>query len=297
MRSSNPVFSREGSFTRDTGYAAPHHIQGSGTTQQPQAGSPYAGNPYGNNPYAQQPYGQQLTDEQLASMYEAPSAGPLQTGRMTMDDVVARTALTLLTLVAGGALAWFALPVANFGIASAAALAAFVVAMVITFKRSVSAPLILTYAGLEGFFLGAISKVFNIMWPGVALQAVLGTAAVFAAMLVAYKSGRIRVTPRYTRIGLAVAMGFVLLMLINLVASMFGADMGLRSGPLGIVVGLIGIGLGAFFLSLDFAEIEEGIRGGAPQQESWRAAFGLTLSLVWIYLEMLRLIAILRGDD
>ncbi|BFV57577.1 Bax inhibitor-1/YccA family protein [Kitasatospora sp. CMC57] len=296
MRSSNPVFSREGSFTRDngTGYAG-------FSTGQPQAGAPTAGNPYGNNPYGNSPYGQpqggQLTDEQLTEMYQAPSAGPLQTGRMTMDDVVARTALTLLTLVATGSIAWFALPATNFGPAIGAALAAFVVGMVISFKRSVSAPLIITYAALEGFFLGAVSHAFNMIWEGIAIQAVLGTAAVFAAMLIAYKSGRIRVTPRYTRIGLAIAMGFVLLMLVNLVAALLGADMGLRSGPLGILVGIVGIALGAFFLSLDFAEIEAGIQGGAPQQESWRAAFGLTLSLVWIYLEMLRLIAILRGDD
>ncbi|WP_405005944.1 Bax inhibitor-1/YccA family protein [Kitasatospora purpeofusca] len=302
MRSSNPVFSREGSFTRESGYA------GFGTTRTPSAGSPSAGNPYGNNPYgnnpyANNPYGQQpqggapLTDEQLVEMYNAPSAGPAATGRMTLDDVVARTAMTLLTLVAAGGLAWFALPERNFGLAGGASLIAFVLGMVISFKRSVSPPLILLYAGLQGFALGAITKVFNTIWEGIAIQAVLGTAAVFAAMLIAYKTGRIRVTPRYTRIGIAIAMGFVLLMLINLVASLFGAEMGLRSGPLGIVVGLVGIGLGAFFLSLDFAAVEEAIAQGAPQKESWRAAFGLTLSLVWIYVEMLRLIAILRGDD
>ncbi|MGV9271658.1 Bax inhibitor-1/YccA family membrane protein [Kitasatospora sp. NPDC003701] len=308
MRSSNPVFSREGSFTREPGYA------GFGTTQTPPAGSPYAtghdgqsnpygNNPYGNNPYAGSPYAQQpqgqapLTDDQLVEMYRAPSAGPLATGRMTLDDVVARTAMTLLTLVAAGGLAWFLLPDRNFGLAIGASLIAFVVGLVISFKRSVSPPLILLYAGLEGFALGAVTKVFNTIWPGIAIQAVLGTAAVFAAMLIAYKTGRIRVTPRYTRIGIAIAMGFVLLLMINMVASLFGAEMGLRSGPLGIVVGLVGIGLGAFFLSLDFAAIEQAIAQGAPQKESWRAAFGLTLSLVWIYIEMLRLIAILRGDD
>jgi uncharacterized YccA/Bax inhibitor family protein len=293
MRSSNPVFSREGSFSRDTGYA------GFGTTPQPSAAGAHVGDPYANNPYATQarPQSGPLTDEQLAEMYRSPSAGPLQTGRMTMDDVVARTTLTLLALVAAGAVAWFTLPSGTYGFALGAAMAAFVVGLVITFRQSVSAPLILLYAGLEGFFLGAVTKVFNDIWPGIAIQAVLGTAAVFGAMLVAYRSGRIRVTPRYARIGLTVAMGFLGLLLVNLVASLFGADMGLRSGPLGIVVGLLGIGLGAFFLSLDFAEIENAIRGGAPQQEAWRAAFGLTLSLVWIYLEMLRLIAILRGDD
>ncbi|MER8182922.1 Bax inhibitor-1/YccA family protein [Kitasatospora sp. NPDC094015] len=296
MRSSNPVFSREGSFTRDTGYA------GFTTGQQPgaadgHADNPYAAGPYANNPYGRQSHGGQLTDEQLVQLYQAPAAGPLDTGRMTMDDVVARTALTLLMLVAAGALAWFTVPVGNFGLAIGASLVAFVVGLVITFKRSVSPPLILTYAALEGFALGVVSKAFETMWDGIVIQAVLGTAAVFAAMLIAYRSGRIRVTPRFARIGIAMAMGFVILMTINLVAWMLGADLGLRSGPLGIVVGLIGIALGAFFLALDFNEIETGIRGGAPQQEAWRAAFGLTLSLVWIYLEMLRLIAILRGDD
>ncbi|MEV4556979.1 Bax inhibitor-1/YccA family protein [Kitasatospora sp. NPDC049285] len=293
MRSSNPVFSREGSFTRDNQYA------GFGTqAAPPRAGDPYANNPYGNNPYGgQRAATEPLTDQQLAEMYGAPSAGPAQTGRMTMDDVVARTAMTLLTLVAAGAVAWFTMPAENFAAAGIAAFAAFVVGMVVSFKRSVNPALILTYAALEGFFLGAISKAFNTVWPGIAIQAVLGTTAVFAATLIAYKSGRIRVTPRYARIGITIAIGFLVLMVVNSVALLFGADMGLRSGPLGIVVGLIAIALGAFFLTLDFASIEEGIRGGAPERESWRAAFGLTVSLVWIYLEMLRLIAILRGDD
>ncbi|MFJ6618177.1 Bax inhibitor-1/YccA family protein [Kitasatospora sp. NPDC091335] len=290
MRSSNPVFSREGSFTRDTGYA------GFGNTAQ--AGSPNGANPYAGTAYAQQPQGQApLTDDQLYEMYNGPSAGPAATGRMTLDDVVARTAMTLLTLVAAGAVAWFALPFENFGFAIGASLVAMVVGMVVSFKRSVSPPLILAYAAFQGFMMGAVSHAFNTMLNGIVIQAVLGTAAVFAAMLFAYKSGRIRVTARYQRIGIAIAMGFVLLMLVNVVAMAFGADMGLRSGPLGIVVGLIGIGLGAFFLSLDFAAIEEAIAQGAPQRESWRAAFGLTVSLVWIYMEMLRLIAILRGDD
>ncbi|MFF2547036.1 Bax inhibitor-1/YccA family protein [Kitasatospora sp. NPDC058063] len=295
MRSSNPVFSREGSFTRDSGYA------GFGTTAQ--AGSPYGQNAQGQNPYAGTPYAQQpqgqapMTDEQLYELYNGPSAGPAATGRMTLDDVVARTAMTLLTLVVAGAVAWFALPFENFGFAIAASLVAMVVGLVVSFKRSVSPPLILTYAALQGFAMGAVSHAFNTWLNGIVIQAVLGTAAVFAAMLFAYKSGKIRVTARYQRIGIAIALGFVLLMMVNMVAMAFGADMGLRSGPLGIVVGLIGIGLGAFFLSLDFASIEEAIAQGAPQRESWRAAFGLTLSLVWIYMEMLRLIAILRGDD
>ncbi|GAA1252261.1 Bax inhibitor-1/YccA family protein [Kitasatospora nipponensis] len=292
MRSSNPVFSRSGSFSRDAGYAGFGAPQQAPNPYAQQPSGPYAG---GQNPY--DPGARAGSAEQLEELYRAPAAGPTATGRMTMDDVVASTALTLLTVVAAGALAWFALPTANFGLATGAALVAFVVGLVISFKRSVNPALVLLYAALEGFFLGAITHAFNTIWPGIAVQAVLGTAAVFAGMLIAYRTGRIRVTARYTRIGMAIAIGFLLLMLVNVVASIFGASMGLDSGPLGILVGVVGIGLGAFFLSLDFASVEEAIRGGAPRRESWRAAFGLTLSLVWIYLEMLRLIAILRGDD
>ncbi|MFF7632520.1 Bax inhibitor-1/YccA family protein [Kitasatospora sp. NPDC008050] len=274
MRSSNPVFSREGSFSRDTGYA------GFGTRR--------GGVGQDDRP---------LTAEHLEELYAAPAAGPRATGRMTIDDVVVSTALTLLTVVAAGAVAWFALPTAGFRIAGVAALAALAVGLVVSFRRSVNPALVLLYAALEGFFLGALTKGFNTLLPGIAIQAVLGTAAVFAGMLIAYRTGRIKVTERYARVGLAIALGFVLLMLVNLVASLFGASLGLNSGPLGIVVGLVGICLGAFFLSLDFAAVEQAIRDGAPRRESWRAAFGLTLSLVWIYLELLRLIAILRGDD
>ncbi|MGW6918472.1 Bax inhibitor-1/YccA family protein [Kitasatospora sp. NPDC054939] len=298
MRSSNPVFSRDGSFTRDAGYAGFGSQQQAQPVGGQQAANPYANNPYGNNPYAQQPQAQgPLTDDQLVEMYRSPSAGPAATGRMTLDDVVARTAMTLLTLVAGGAVAWIALPFSNYGVAVGAGLAALAVYFVVAFKRSVSPPLILLYAALEGFALGAFTKLFETMWPGIAVQAVLGTAAVFAATLIAYKSGRIRLSSRFVRIGSTIAMGFFILMMVNLAASLMGADLGLRSGPLGIVVGLIGIALGAFFLTLDFASIDEAVRYGAPQKEAWRAAFGLTVSLVWIYVEMLRLIAILRGDD
>ncbi|MCM2428061.1 Bax inhibitor-1/YccA family membrane protein [Streptomyces sp. RKAG337] len=304
MRSSNPVFSRRG-FSRGDGYA------GFGTQQQgaaPQgSGNPYAqqGNPnapQGGNPYAQggNPYAtadqQQLTPEQLQQMYQAPPAGPAQTGRMTMDDVVMRTGMTLGTVIVGAALAWTLLPV-NMGIAIAFSLVALVFGMIQAFKATPVPALILAYAFFEGIFLGVWSHMYNIAWSGAPLQAVLGTMAVFVGMLIAYKTRLIRVTARYQRVGMAIAIGFVLLMFVNLLFVLFGAapDGGLRSnGPLGIIVGVIAICLGAFFLSLDFKQIEDGLRYGAPRNESWLAAFGLTLSLVWIYLEMLRLIAILR---
>ncbi|MEU8481782.1 MULTISPECIES: Bax inhibitor-1/YccA family protein [unclassified Streptomyces] len=300
MRSSNPVFSRRG-FSRDNGYA--------GFNAQPQAGgpavgtqgNPYAGNdPYAQNPYAQNPYAQQ--DLQ----HGAPPQAPATTGRMTMDDVVMRTATTLGVLVVTAALAWALLPVdtaninKSYGIAIGAGLVAMVLGFVQAFKRKASPPLILAYAALEGVFLGVLSSIVdNYIASGAAMQAVLGTMAVFVAVLVAYKAGWIRVNRRFYGFVMAAAMGFILLMAVNLLFAVFGGGdgLGFRSGGLGIVFGIIGVLLGACFLALDFKQVEDGIAYGAPREEAWLAAFGLTMTLVWIYLEFLRLIAILQGND
>ncbi|MET7493522.1 Bax inhibitor-1/YccA family protein [Streptomyces sp900116325] len=295
MRSSNPVFSRRG-FSRDNGYA--------GFNAAPQAGAPVTGaDPYAQgtaaNPYATNPYAQQDTQ------YGAPQA-PSRTGAMTIDDVVTRTAITLGTVVLGAALAWALLPVdeanlgKSYGIAIGAALVAFVLSLIQSFKRKPVPALIVSYAAFEGVFLGVISSaVSTYIGPGVVMQAVLGTMCVFAGVLLAYKMRWIRVTRRFYGFVMAAAMGFMLLMVVNLLFAVFGGGdgLGFRSGGLGILFGVIGIILGACFLALDFKQVEDGIAFGAPREESWLAAFGLTMTLVWIYLEMLRLFSILSGDD
>ncbi|MFF4400803.1 Bax inhibitor-1/YccA family protein [Streptomyces sp. NPDC001480] len=293
MRSSNPVFSRRG-FSRDNGYAGFNTAPQAGYAQ----GNPYAqqGNPYAQNPYATNPYAQ--TDQQ----YGAAPQAPVSTGRMTMDDVVMRSAMTLGTVAVGAVLAWALLPVSagSYGLAVGSALVAMVLALVQSFKRTPSPALILGYAAFEGVFLGVISEMFNSRWSGAPFQAVLGTMAVSAATLLIYKAGWIRVTARYARIGLAIAMAFILVMAVNLLLVVFGVaeDGGLRSfGPLGAAVGILAVLIGAFFLTLDFKQIEDGIAYGAPRQEAWLAAFGLTLTLVWIYVEMLRLAAIFSSSD
>ncbi|MEU8715414.1 Bax inhibitor-1/YccA family protein [Streptomyces sp. NPDC048663] len=286
MRSSNPVFSRRG-FSRDNGYA--------GFNTAPQAG--YAqGNPYAQNPYATNPYAQQDVQQ------GAPPQAPATTGRMTMDDVVLRSAMTLGTVAVGAALAWALLPVSttSYGLAFGSAIVAMVLALIQSFKRTPVPALILGYAAFEGVFLGVISEMYNSRWSGAPFQAVLGTMAVTGATLLVYKAGWIRVTARYARIGMAIAIAFVLVMAVNLLLVAFGVagDGGLRSfGPLGAIVGIIAILLGAFFLTLDFKQIEDGIAYGAPKNEAWLAAFGLTLTLVWIYVEMLRLVAIFSSND
>ncbi|WP_210588232.1 Bax inhibitor-1/YccA family protein [Streptomyces sp. GESEQ-35] len=299
MRSSNPVFSRRG-FSRDNGHAgfntAPQAGGAAVGTQANPYAQPQAGNPYAQNPYAQQDLRQ-----------GAPPQAPVTTGRpMTIDDVIMRTGTTLGVLIVTAALAWALLPVddanisRSYGIGIGAALIGMVLAFVQAFKRKASPALILSYAAFEGVFLGVLSSIVdNRIADGAAMQAVLGTMAVFAGVLVAYKAGWIRVNRRFYGFVMAAALGFILLMVINMLFAVFGGGdgLGFRSGPLGIIFGVVGILLGACFLALDFKQVEDGIAYGAPREEAWLAAFGLTLTLVWIYMEFLRIIAILNSSD
>ncbi|ARQ70325.1 Bax inhibitor-1/YccA family protein [Streptomyces marincola] len=286
MRSSNPVFTRRG-FSRDGGYA------GFNAAPQPQTGNPYAGSP--SNPYAQpgNPYAQPQAGPHGGAV---PPVAPPRAGVMTIDSVVSRTAITLGTVVAAAAVAWITdLPLA---LGFVFALVALGLGLWQSFKREASPALIMGYAVAEGLFLGTISSAINAVAPGAAMQAVIGTMAVFAGVLFMYKQRIIRVNARFTKFVLAAAVGFLLLSLVNIVVAMIGGGngLGLRDGGLGILFGIAGIVLGACFLALDFKMVEDGIAYGAPEKESWLAAFGLTLTLVWIYLEFLRLIAILQGD-
>ncbi|MFC7220716.1 Bax inhibitor-1/YccA family protein [Streptomyces polyrhachis] len=301
MRSSNPVFSRRG-FSHDGGTA--------GYGAQPQAGgaaTATGGNPYaqagGSNPYAANPYAPEGQQQGEWAPYAA-AAGT----RMTMDDVVSRTGMTLGLVVLAAVASWITLDGASssgLGVGVAAGLIGFVLAMVQSFKRKPVPALILAYAVFEGVFLGAISEYFNTYFgsggamTGVVMQAVIGTMAVFAGVLVAYKQRWIRVTGRFQRYVIGAAIGFILLMAVNSLVALFagGDGMGLRSGGLGIAFGVLGVILGACFLALDFKQVEDGIAYGAPREEAWLAAFGLTMTLVWLYTELLRLFSLLQGDD
>ncbi|MCX5124848.1 Bax inhibitor-1/YccA family protein [Streptomyces sp. NBC_00347] len=285
MRSSNPVFSRRG-FSRDNGAYA-----GFGT-QQPQAQAGTATNPYATNPYATDP---------ATGMPQAPVRG----NAMTIDDVVSRTAMTLGTVVLTAAISWITLPVdqanikTSYGIAIVAGIIAFVFAMVQSFKRKTVPALILAYAAFEGVFLGVLSSIFSTYTgPGTVVQAVMGTMCVFAGVLIAYKMRWINVNRRFVGFATAAGIGFMLLMVVNMLFSVFGGGdgLGFRSGGLGILFGVIGILIGAAFLAIEFKSVEDGVTYGAPREEAWLAAFGLTVTLVWIYMEMLRLISILKGD-
>lgn len=229
----------------------------------------------------------------LQDMYNRSSYAPSR--YMTVDDVVVRTATTLGTLVVAAVIAW----VADLGaIAIAAGLIGFVLAMVVAFRRRVSPPLVLGYAVCEGLFLGAISRIFEAQWHGIVVQAVVGTAGVFLGMLVVYKTGAIRVTPRFNRWLVGAMFGVIAVMGVNLIGSLIvGHDaLGIRGGNTGlsIVFSLICIGLAALSFLSDFDMIDRAIRAGTSERFAWYAAFGLTVTMVWLYLEILRLLGYAR---
>lgn len=235
--------------------------------------------------------------------YGGYSAPPTTSDRpITADDVVTKTAMTLGTVVVAALVAAFAIPnlaISPLAIALPGMLIGLVLAMVVIFKRKISPPLILAYAVAEGAFLGAITWVIT-QWVGggVAMQAVAGTAGVFAAMLIAYKTGAIKVTPRLTKMIVGATAGVLVLLVMSLLLGMFGIETGIRgNGPLGILISLVIIGVAAFNLLLDFDQADRMIREGMPSKYAWYAAFGLTVTLVWLYLEILRLLAILQSDN
>jgi uncharacterized YccA/Bax inhibitor family protein len=228
---------------------------------------------------------------------------------LTIDDVVTRTGITLAVVTAVGVLSYF-LVAQNVGLMMpftlVGGLGGFALVMIATFARKQDSPaIVLSYAALEGLFLGAASFLFaNLVssgGPGMIAQAVFGTVGVFAGMLVVYKTGAIRVTPKFTRMLVAALFGVVAIALLNLVLALFGVGggegFGLRSGgPLAIIFSLVCIGLAAFMFLIDFDSADQMIRAGAPEKAAWGIALGLTVTLVWLYLEILRLLSYFNSD-
>jgi len=235
--------------------------------------------------------------DQLEQSYNAPAASSIRTGRMTIEDVVAKTGFLFAILVVVGAIAWGA----NLGQGALLIgfLGGFVLAMVISFSKTIKPGLVVAYAALEGLALGTLSHYYETINPGIVSQAVIGTIAAFAGVLFMYRSGRLRATPQFTRAVMGAAIGYFILGLVSLVASFFGVGQGYGfygvSG-LGLLLAVAGVALASFFLVLDFDQIEKGVAAGVPEKESWRASFGLMVTIVWLYLEVLRLLSILRNN-
>ncbi|AWS46812.1 Bax inhibitor-1/YccA family protein [Streptosporangium sp. 'caverna'] len=234
------------------------------------------------------------TAEQLQGMYNSPSYAPPAQRTMTIDDVVVRGFITLGTLAVSAAVAW----ALNLGTVALliGVVVGLILGLIVSFKQSTNPVLILGYSVAYGVAIGVVSHMYNDLYSGIVFQAVVGTALAFGAMLTVYALRIIRVTPKFTKFVVAAGLGLMGLVLINLVAGFFIEDgIGIRSGgPLAYVFSIAAILIGCFFLMLDFNEIEQGVKAGAPEKYSWLMAFGLTVTLVWIYLEILRLLSYLR---
>jgi len=290
MQSNNPVFRRSEEFNRGGSNAY-------GNQTYTGNGAPVQG--YGSDP-----------SQWGTGTPGAPGTpqAPVTTGPMTIDSVVQKTAMTLGVVILAAIATWVMTPAVDSE-ANASSLyvalmigsfGAFGLSLVNSFKRVISPPLVLAFAVLEGIALGALSKFFEAMFPqaeGLVTQAVLGTFAAFAGTLAAYKFFNIKVGDKFRTFVIAAMFGMVALSLLEVVLGMFSAEMGLLGfGGLGLLFSVAGLVLGIFMLILDFDFIEQGIANQIPERESWRAAFGLTVALVWIYTNLLRILAIFSQE-
>ena len=253
----------------------------------------------------------------LEGMYAAPAAGARETDRMTVEDTVVKTlglfAILLAAAVAGWVWTLSTVTPDNLNPTLVpwmiGALGGFVLAMVITFtsRKKVRPGLIFAYAGFEGLFVGGISAYLEFIFPGIVMQATLATLAVVGVTLALFASGKVRASAKATKIFMIAMLGYLVfsllnvgLMLFNVIPGnmMFGLhSMEIAGIPLGLIIGVLVVIMAAYSLVLDFDQIQQGVRNGAPRKFGWVGAFGIMVTVVWLYVEILRIIAILRGNN
>lgn len=220
-------------------------------------------------------------------------------GAMTIQGTVTKCYILVGLLVAAGIWTWREAAAGNaqvLGWVGGAAIAGFVIAMILMFARGLAPFLAPAYALAEGVFLGGLTYIMEMRYPGIATQGITLTVGTLLGLLTAYKSGLIKPSENF-KLGVVAATGGVFfLMLGTWIASFFGVNVSFMhdSSPLGIGLSAVLVLLAAFNLVLDFDFIEEGARRGAPKQLEWIAAFGLLVTLVWLYVEVLRLLAKLQ---
>ncbi|MDR7113009.1 putative YccA/Bax inhibitor family protein [Microbacterium trichothecenolyticum] len=254
---------------------------------------------------------------QLEGMYAAPSAGAVETGRMSYEDTIWKTVGLFAILLVTAAVGWVwtmagvtpANPNPSILPWMIGALGGFVLSLVVIFtsRKKIRPALIFGYAAFEGLFVGAISAFFEFLWPGIVVQATLATFAVVGVTLALFASGKIRASKRATKVFMIAMIGYLVFSLINIGLMLFnvpiaGGAFGLLSEkfmgiPLGVIIGVLVVIMAAYSLVLDFDSIQQGVRNGAPRQFGWLGAFGIMVTVVWLYLEILRILAIARGSN
>ncbi len=252
------------------------------------------------------PYGQGQAYGQPGYGYPAPGgyqpAAPPQAEAMTIDDVVIRTVGLLGIVGVVGALSWLFLPEAAYSVALfGSMIAGLILVLAISFMRITNPIAIAAYAVVEGVFVGVISKLYEQAFSGIVMQAAVGTFAVFIGMALVYKSKVIRVTSGFTKVMSGIGFGILGLFLVSWLLSLFGSNVDIIGNPFdgkfSLLPLLITLGIivwGALTFLIDFKVVEEGVRMGAPRQFAWYAAFGIVVGLVFMYLQLLRLIGLIR---
>lgn len=274
LRSSNPILTRQDAFTpaEPRGYQQGHPQQG-----------------------------QQFPGYQPAGYGQPPPQPTRPEGRMTMDDVILKTAILFAVMMASAAVMFLWMPASVFyPVMIFSALAGLVTSFVVAFRRKVSPALVVPFAVLEGFFVGGISRIFESAYDGIVAQAVFGTFCAAVVTFAAYKFLRVRISGTMAKVVVIAMMGIVAASLLSFLLSFAGINLGIYAGVTG-QVGLLAWGfsiicvvIAVFSLIMDFQVIEDGVRNGAPASESWRGAFGLLVTMVWLYLNILRLISYIR---
>ena len=246
---------------------------------------------------------QDISAQQLDEIYNRSSA-PAEGESMTVENTIVKTVISFILLLAGAAIGWITAPAVPL-LWIGAAIVAFVLALVNIFKKEPSAPLILAYAAAEGVFIGGISAFYEAMWPGVVVQAVIATLVVVGVTLALFASGKIRASAKATKVFLIAMVGYLVFSLVNIGIMIFGGaggnPWGLRGSveifgiPLGVILGVFVVILAAYSLVLDFDFIQRGVNNKAPAKYGWTGAFGIMVTVVWLYLELLRMFAIARN--
>ncbi len=257
------------------------------------------------------------TQAHLEGMYASPSAGAVETDRMTVEDTVVKTLSLFAVLLATAVVGWVWTFGGAFSPADAQTVSAlpmiigglvgFVLSLVVIFgsRKKIRPGLIAAYAAAEGLFIGGISAFFEYQWSGIVLQATLATVAVVGVTLALFASGKVRASAKATKIFLIAMVGYLVFSLLNVGLMLFGVTdnaFGLRGMeiagiPLGLIIGVLVVIMAAYSLVLDFDQIQQGVRNGAPRKMAWMGAFGIMVTVVWLYIEILRIIAILRGNN
>ncbi|MGP9538701.1 Bax inhibitor-1/YccA family protein [Brachybacterium sp. AOP43-C2-M15] len=302
MARHNIVFGRDQAVQGGANYNAPRFGQ--------QATAAPAQNTQWSSGFDQQATGRQ-GDDQLEAMYARPSATGHDTGRMTLRDALNAITATLGIIVVVG----FAVAMLPYGLALVAGdegaqaglaiagaatfigvIGGLVAALVNIFKKQPSPIAVVAYAVFEGLFLGGISGTMEYIYPGIAMQAVVGTLTVAVTVLVLFRFGILRTSPLLTKIFMVAMVAYLIFGLAN-IGVMLMTGQSLREGWVGLAIGGLAIVMASYSLVMDFEDVKHSLEAGVPRKYAWRLAFGVAVTMVWLYIEVLRILMILRGGD